>query len=47
MLQREATEDDDTSTHPPAANIFPYAPSFGKAELRIHWKDSIHRIILH
>ena len=48
----EAVEDDGTSMHlpefdslvnMPAANIFPYAPSFGKPELRALWKESIYR----
>jgi aspartate/methionine/tyrosine aminotransferase len=48
----EAREDDGTSMHlpefdalmnMPTANIFPYAPSFGKPELRALWKDSIYR----
>lgn len=48
----EAVEDDGTSMHlpefdvlvnMPTANIFPYAPSFGKPELRALWKDSIYR----
>jgi aspartate/methionine/tyrosine aminotransferase len=48
----EAVEDDGTSMHlpefdalvnMPTANIFPYAPSFGKPELRTLWKDSIYR----
>lgn len=47
----EAVEDDGTSMHlpefdalinMPTANIFPYAPSFGKPELRALWKDSIY-----
>ena len=48
----EAVEDDGTSMHLPefdalvnlpTANIFPYAPSFGKPELRSLWKESIYR----
>lgn len=48
----EAVEDDATSMHlpefdallnMPTANIFPYAPSFGKPELRALWKESIYR----
>lgn len=48
----EAVEDDGTSMHlpefdalvnMPAANIFPYAPSFGKPEFRTLWKESIYR----
>jgi aspartate/methionine/tyrosine aminotransferase len=48
----EAVEDDGTSMHlpefdalvnMPAANIFPYAPSFGKPDFRSLWKDSIYR----
>jgi len=48
----EAVEDDATSMHlpefdallnMPTANIFPYAPSFGKPELRSLWKESIYR----
>ncbi len=48
----EAVEDDGTSMHlpefdslvnMPTANIFPYAPSFGKPELRTLWKESIYR----
>lgn len=48
----EAVEDDGTSMHlpefdalvnMPTANIFPYAPSFGKPEFRSLWKDSIYR----
>jgi aspartate/methionine/tyrosine aminotransferase len=48
----EAVEDDGTSMHlpefdalvnMPTANIFPYAPSFGKPELRTLWKESIVR----
>ena len=48
----EAVEDDGTSMHlpefdallnMPTANIFPYAPSFGKPELRTIWKESIYR----
>lgn len=47
----EAVEDDGTSMHlpefdalinMPTANVFPYAPSFGKPELRTLWKDSIY-----
>jgi len=48
----EAVENDGTSMHlpefdalvnMPIANIFPYAPSFGKPEFRALWKDSIYR----
>jgi aspartate/methionine/tyrosine aminotransferase len=48
----EAVEDDGTSMHlpefdtlvnMPPANIYPYAPSFGKPELRALWKESIYR----
>jgi aspartate/methionine/tyrosine aminotransferase len=48
----EAVEDDGTSMHlpefdslvnMPTATIFPYAPSFGKPELRALWKESIYR----
>lgn len=48
----EAVEDDGTSMHlpefdalvnMPTANIFPYAPSFGKPEFRTLWKESIYR----
>lgn len=48
----EAVEDDGTSMHlpefdtlvnMPTSNIFPYAPSFGKPELRTLWKESIYR----
>ena len=48
----EAVEDDKTSMHlqefdllvnMPAANIFPYAPSFGKPEFRAFWKESIYK----
>ncbi|MEL7587948.1 MAG: aminotransferase class I/II-fold pyridoxal phosphate-dependent enzyme [Prolixibacteraceae bacterium] len=48
----EAVEDDGTSMHlpefdslvnMPTANTFPYAPSFGKPELRALWKESIYR----
>ena len=48
----EAVEDDGMSMHlpefdllvnMPTANIFPYAPSFGKPELRALWKESIYR----
>ncbi len=47
----EAVEDDGTSMHlpefdtlinMPTGNIFPYAPSFGKPELRSLWKESIY-----
>jgi len=47
----EAVEDDGTSMHlpefdslvnMPTANIFPYAPSFGKPEFRALWKKSIY-----
>jgi aspartate/methionine/tyrosine aminotransferase len=48
----EAVEDDGSSMHlpefdalinMPVSNIFPYAPSFGKPELRSLWKESIYR----
>ena len=48
----EAVEDNGSSMHLPefdallnlpTANIFPYAPSFGKPELRNIWKESIYR----
>lgn len=48
----EAVEDDGTSMHLPefdnllnipTANIFPYAPSFGKPEFRNIWKSSIYK----
>jgi aspartate/methionine/tyrosine aminotransferase len=48
----EAVEDNGTSMHlpefdalvnMPTANIFPYAPSFGKPEFRSLWKESIYR----
>ena len=48
----EAVEDDGSSMHlpefdamvnMPSANVFPYAPSFGKPELRSLWKESIYR----
>lgn len=48
----EAVEDDGSSMHlpefdalvnMPTANIFPYAPSFGKPEFRSLWKDSIYK----
>lgn len=48
----EAVEDDGSSMHlpefdalvnMPTANIFPYAPSFGKPEFRSLWKESIYR----
>lgn len=48
----EAVEDNGTSMHlpefdgllnMPTANIFPYAPSFGKPELRSLWKEGIYR----
>lgn len=48
----EAVEDNGSSMHlpefdalvnMPTANIFPYAPSFGKPELRTIWKESIYR----
>ncbi len=47
----EAVEDDGSSMHlpefdalvnMPTANIFPYAPSFGKPEFRTLWKKSIY-----
>lgn len=47
----EAVEDDGSSMHlpefdamlnMPSGNVFPYAPSFGKPELRSLWKDSIY-----
>ncbi len=48
----EGVDDDGTSMHLPAfdalvnmpsANIYPYAPSFGKPDLRAYWKKSIYR----
>lgn len=48
----EAVEDDGTSMHLPAfdslvnmpvGNIFPYAPSFGKPEIRDMWKSFIYK----
>ena len=48
----EAVEDDGSSMHLPefdsmvaipTANVFPYAPSFGKPELRTLWKESIYK----
>lgn len=48
----EAVEDDGTSMHLPefdallnlpVSNIFPYAPSFGKPELRSFWKENIYK----
>lgn len=48
----EAFDEDGTSMHlpefdglinMPIANIYPYAPSFGKPELRTLWKESIYR----
>jgi len=48
----EAVEDDGSSMHLPefdgllnlpTSNVFPYAPSFGKPELRSIWKKSIYR----
>lgn len=48
----EAVEDDGTSMHLPefdamlnlpTSSVFPYAPSFGKPELRSLWKESIYR----
>lgn len=48
----EAVEDDGSSMHLPefdnllnipTANIFPYAPSFGKPEFRNIWKSSIYK----
>lgn len=48
----EAIEDDGTSMHlpefdsllnMPTSSVFPYAPSFGKPELRALWKSSIYR----
>lgn len=48
----EAVEDDGSSMHlpefdslvnMPTANIFPYAPSFGKPEFRALWKESVYR----
>jgi aspartate/methionine/tyrosine aminotransferase len=47
----EAVEDDgismhlpefDALLHMPPSNIFPYAPSYGKPELRSLWKESIY-----
>ena len=48
----EAVEDDSTSMHLskfdtlinlPANSVFPYAPSFGKKDLRDTWKDFIYK----
>lgn len=48
----EAVEDDGSSMHlsefdslinVPVNNVFPYAPSFGKKDLRDTWKDFIYR----
>jgi aspartate/methionine/tyrosine aminotransferase len=48
----EAVEDDGSSMHlpefdalvnMPTANIFPYAPSFGKPEFRTLWKETIYK----
>ncbi len=48
----EAVEDDGSSMHLPefdgllnlpTSSVFPYAPSFGKPELRTIWKKSIYR----
>lgn len=48
----EAFDEDGTSMHlpefdglinMPITNIYPYAPSFGKPELRTLWKESIYR----
>jgi aspartate/methionine/tyrosine aminotransferase len=48
----EAVEDDGSSMHlpefdalvnMPTANIFPYAPSFGKPEFRAFWKETVYR----
>jgi aspartate/methionine/tyrosine aminotransferase len=48
----EAVEDDGSSMHLPefddlikipAGNVFPYAPSFGKKDIRDSWKESIYR----
>lgn len=48
----EAVEDNGSSMHlpefdaltnMPTANIFPYAPSFGKPEFRALWKEGIYR----
>ncbi|MBK8807730.1 MAG: aminotransferase class I/II-fold pyridoxal phosphate-dependent enzyme [Bacteroidales bacterium] len=48
----EAFENDGTSMHlpefdamlnMPISNIYPYAPSFGKPELRTFWKESIYK----
>lgn len=48
----EAIEDDGTSMHLsefdkliklPLASVYPYAPSFGKKELRDSWKESVYR----
>ena len=48
----EAIEDDGTSMHLsefdkliklPLGSVYPYAPSFGKKELRDYWKESIYR----
>lgn len=48
----EAVEDDGTSMHLPefdsmvnipTANVFPYAPSFGRPDIREFWKKSIYK----
>ncbi len=48
----EAIEDDGSSMHLsefdkminlPLAAVYPYAPSFGKKELRDYWKESVYR----
>jgi aspartate/methionine/tyrosine aminotransferase len=48
----EAIEDDGSSMHLsefdklinlPLGSVYPYAPSFGKKELRDYWKDSVYR----
>ncbi len=48
----EAIEDDGSSMHLsefdklinlPLGSVYPYAPSFGKKELRDYWKESIYR----
>ena len=48
----EAFDEDGTSLHlpefdslvnMPVTNIFPYAPSYGKPELRNYWKESVYK----
>jgi aspartate/methionine/tyrosine aminotransferase len=48
----EAIEDDGTSMHLsefdklinlPLGSVYPYAPSFGKKELRDYWKESVYK----